>query len=89
MPAMILQPKQQEAFVLVWRVVKCIMAETRKLAAILVADVAGHRKLADADEDRTLTWLRAIRTFALVPCTRHNGLGGENTQNSYSCKSNG
>jgi adenylate cyclase len=34
------------------------MAETRKLAAILAADVAGYSKLA-ADEERTLARLRA------------------------------
>jgi hypothetical protein len=31
------------------------MAETRKLAAILAADVAGYSRLAGADEERTLT----------------------------------
>ena len=30
------------------------MGETRKLAAILVADVVGYSQLAAADEDRTL-----------------------------------
>jgi len=30
------------------------MSETRKLAAILVADVAGYSRLAGADEERTL-----------------------------------
>jgi adenylate cyclase len=30
------------------------MAETRKLAAILAADVAGYSKLASADEERAL-----------------------------------
>ena len=30
------------------------MSETRKLAAILVADVVGYSRLAGADEDRTL-----------------------------------
>ena len=30
------------------------MGETRKLAAILVADVVGYSRLAGADEDRTL-----------------------------------
>jgi adenylate cyclase len=30
------------------------MTETRKLAAILAADVAGYSKLAGADEERTL-----------------------------------
>ncbi len=30
------------------------MAETRKLAVILVADLVGYSRLAGADEDRTL-----------------------------------
>ena len=34
------------------------MGETRKLAAILVADVVGYSRLAGADEDRTLARLR-------------------------------
>ncbi len=38
------------------------MAETRKLAAILAADVAGYSKLAGADEERTLARLRALRS---------------------------
>ena len=36
------------------------MAETRKLAEILAADVAGYSRLAGADEDRTLARLRAL-----------------------------
>ena len=35
------------------------MTETRKLAAILVADFVGYSRLAGADEDRTLARLRA------------------------------
>ena len=34
------------------------MTETRKLAAILVADVVGYSRLAGADEERTLARLR-------------------------------
>jgi len=30
------------------------MSETRKIVAILVADVVGYSRLATADEDRTL-----------------------------------
>ena len=37
------------------------MAETRKLAAILAADVVGYSRLAGADEDRILARLRALR----------------------------
>ena len=35
------------------------MAETRKLTAILAADVVGYSKLAGSDEDRTLA--RSLR----------------------------
>jgi adenylate cyclase len=37
------------------------MNETRKIAAILAADVAGFSRLAGADEDNTLARLRALR----------------------------
>jgi len=43
------------------------MAETRKLAAILAADVAGYSKLAAADEERTLGRLRALRSDLFDP----------------------
>src|ERR1700732_694950 len=43
------------------------MAETRKLAAILVADVAGYSRLAGADEDRTLARLRTLRSDLIDP----------------------
>jgi adenylate cyclase len=36
------------------------MSETRKIAAILVADVVGYSRLAGADEDRTLARLRGL-----------------------------
>ena len=36
------------------------MSETRKLAAILVADVVGYSRLAGADEDRTLARPRGL-----------------------------
>jgi class 3 adenylate cyclase len=38
------------------------MAETRKIAAILVADVVGYSRLAGADEEGTLARLRALRS---------------------------
>ena len=38
------------------------MGETRKLAAILVADVVGYSRLAEADEDRTLARLRGLHS---------------------------
>src|SRR5580692_10880406 len=43
------------------------MAVTRKLAAILAADVAGYSKLAGADEERTLARLRALRSDLIDP----------------------
>ena len=43
------------------------MAETRKLAAILAADVAGYSTLAAADEERTLARLRALRSDLFDP----------------------
>src|SRR6516225_10589468 len=50
------------------------MAETRKLAAILAADVAGYSKLAGADEERTLARLRALRSDLFDPAIAlHHG----------------
>ncbi|MER9791382.1 adenylate/guanylate cyclase domain-containing protein [Mesorhizobium sp. M0213] len=50
------------------------MSETRKLAAILAADVVGYSRLASADEDRTLARLRALRSDLIDPTIAvHNG----------------
>ena len=50
------------------------MTETRKLAAILCADVVGYSRLAGADEDRILARLRALRSDVIDPTTAvHNG----------------
>ena len=43
------------------------MTETRKMAAILVADVVGYSRLAGADEDRILARLRALRSDLIDP----------------------
>ena len=43
------------------------MTETRKLAAILAADVVGFSRLTGADEDRTLARLRALRSDLIDP----------------------
>ena len=43
------------------------MSDTRKLAAILVADVVGYSRLAGADEERTLARLRALRSDLIDP----------------------
>ena len=43
------------------------MSETRKIAAILAADVVGYSRLAGADEDRILARLRALRSDLIDP----------------------
>jgi adenylate cyclase len=43
------------------------MSETRKLAAILVADVVGYSRLTGADEERTLARLRGLRGDLVDP----------------------
>src|ERR1700749_4976696 len=43
------------------------MEESRKLAAILVADVVGFSRLTGTDEDRTLARLRALRSHLIDP----------------------
>src|SRR5580693_8385041 len=43
------------------------MPESRKIAAILVADVVGYSRLAGADEDRTLSRLRTLRSDLIDP----------------------
>ena len=43
------------------------MVETRKLAAILAADVVGFSRLAGADEDRILARLRTLRSDLIDP----------------------
>jgi adenylate cyclase len=43
------------------------MAETRKIAAILAADVVGFSRMASMDEDRTLARLRTLRSELIDP----------------------
>jgi class 3 adenylate cyclase/TolB-like protein len=43
------------------------MTETRKLAAILIADIVGYSRLAGADEDRILARLRTLRSDLIDP----------------------
>jgi class 3 adenylate cyclase len=43
------------------------LSETRKLAAILVADVVRYSRLAGADEERILARLRALRSDLIDP----------------------
>ena len=50
------------------------MAETRKLAAILAADVVGYGRLAGSDEERTLARLRTLRSDLIDPTiAAHHG----------------
>ena len=50
------------------------MVETRKLVAILAADIVGYSRLAGSDEDRTLARLRALRSDLIDPTIAiHNG----------------
>ena len=50
------------------------MTESRKLAAILAADVAGYSRLAGADEERILARLRTLRSDLIDPTFAvHNG----------------
>ena len=50
------------------------MTQTRKLAAILVADVVGYSRLAGVEEERTLARLRGLRSDLIDPAISvHNG----------------
>src|SRR5271166_5580352 len=50
------------------------MAGTRKIAAILVADIVGYSRLAGADEERTLARLRGLRSDLIDPAIdAHHG----------------
>jgi adenylate cyclase len=47
---------------------------TRKIAAILVTDIVGYSRLAGADEDRTLSRLRGLRSYLIDPAIdAHHG----------------
>ena len=50
------------------------MSETRKLAAILVADMVGYSRLAGVDEEPTLARLRGLRSDLIDPAiAAHHG----------------
>jgi adenylate cyclase len=50
------------------------MGDARKIAAILVTDVVGYSRLASADEDRTLSRLRGLRSDLIDPAiAAHHG----------------
>jgi class 3 adenylate cyclase len=59
------------------------MSETRKLAAILVADVVGYSRLAGTDEERTLARLRGLRSDLIDPAiAAHHGRTVKRTSDS-------
>src|ERR1700679_303178 len=61
-------------FVLLCIRVRGTMSETRKIAAILAADVVGFSRLTGADEDGTLARLRDLRREHVDPTVAvHNG----------------
>src|SRR3954454_21447861 len=50
------------------------MGETRKIAAILVSDIVGYSRLVGADEERTLSRLRGLRSDLIDPAAAaHRG----------------
>src|SRR5437868_6867882 len=50
------------------------MVETRKIVAILVADVVGYSRLVGTDEDGTLSRLRGLRSDLIDPAAAaHHG----------------
>ena len=63
------------------------MAETRKIAAILVADVVGYSRLAGADEEGTLARLRALRSDLIDPTVAaHHGRVVKRTGDGFICE---
>ena len=60
------------------------MAETRKITAILVADVVGYSRLAGADEEGTLARLRALRSDLIDPAiAAHQGRAVKRTGDGF------
>ena len=60
------------------------MAETRKIAAILVADIVGYSRLASAEEVRTLSRLRALHGDLIDPAVAaHRGRIVKRTGDGY------
>jgi class 3 adenylate cyclase len=53
------------------------MSQTRRLAAILAADVAGYSRLMGADEEGTSNTQRALCEFFDPKIAELDGLGGQ------------
>jgi class 3 adenylate cyclase len=63
------------------------MAGTRKIAAILVADIVGYSRLAGADEDRTLSRLRGLRSDLIDPAIAAQAVSDEIGRGTTRCGS--
>jgi class 3 adenylate cyclase len=69
---------------------RLIMAGTRKIAAILVADIVGYGRLAGSDEDRTLSRLRGLTSDVVDPAIEaHHGRMVKRTGDASSASSGG
>src|SRR3984957_2550453 len=76
-----------ECFMLVSQRRRFAMGETRKIAAILVADVVGYSRLAGADEEGTLARLRALRSDLIDPTVAaHHGRVVKRTGDGFICE---
>jgi TolB-like protein/class 3 adenylate cyclase len=63
------------------------MVETRKIAAILVADAVGYSRLAGADEEGTLARLRSLRNDLIDPAVAaHHGRTVKRTGDGFICE---
>jgi class 3 adenylate cyclase len=63
------------------------MSQTRRLAAILAADVAGYSRLIGADEEETLGRLKALRAKLVDPRIAEHSAASSRPQ-ATGCSSN-
>ncbi len=56
------------------------ISETQKIAAILVSDMVGYNRLAGADDDRTLSRLRRLRSDLIDPVSSCTIAGSPSTR---------
>jgi hypothetical protein len=62
---------------------------TRKIAAILVADIVGYSRLAGTDEDRTLSRLRGLRSDLMRNYGNWVVLGRDDVGKRAACRCDG
>jgi class 3 adenylate cyclase len=65
--ALLAAPNPRRSHLAAQKGARMMVAETRKLAAILVYDVVGYSRLTGTDEDRILAQLRALRSDLIDP----------------------